>query len=59
MEAIEKNGTWKLIELLDGAKKVGVKWMYKTKLNEKQEVDKYKVCLVVKGIAQQYGINYS
>ena len=50
--AIEKNGTWELINLPTGAKLVGVKWVYKTKLNEKGEVDKAKARLVVKGYAQ-------
>ena len=48
----EKNGTWELINLPTGAKLVGVKWVYKTKLNEKGEVDKAKARLVVKGYAQ-------
>ncbi|RZB81553.1 18.5 kDa class I heat shock protein [Glycine soja] len=56
--AIEKNGTWELIDRPTGAKLVGVKWVYKTKLNEKREVDKVKARLVVKGYAQQYGVDY-
>ena len=58
IQAIEKNGTWELTELPDGAKKIGVKWLFKTKLNEKGEVDKFKARLVAKGYAQQYGIDY-
>ncbi|KAL0405993.1 UNVERIFIED_CONTAM: Retrovirus-related Pol polyprotein from transposon TNT 1-94 [Sesamum latifolium] len=54
IEAIEKNGTWELIDRPKGAKTVGVKWVYKTKFNEKGEVDKFKARLVVKGYAQQY-----
>ncbi|MCI27594.1 copia-type polyprotein, partial [Trifolium medium] len=38
MKAIEKNETWELTELPDGAKKIGVKWVFKTKYNEKGEV---------------------
>lgn len=52
LESIEKNGTWYLMELPKGAKNIGVKWVYKTKLNEKGEVDKYKSRLVAKGYAQ-------
>lgn len=59
MEAIKKNGMWELMELLEGGKKVGVKWVYKTKFNENGEVDKYKVRLVVKGYAQQHGVAYT
>ena len=42
IQAIERNETWELTELPKGAKKVGVKWLFKTKLNEKGEVDKCK-----------------
>ena len=59
MEAIERNNTWELTKLPEGAKKVGVKWVYKTKLNENGEVDKYKARLVVKGYAQEYGVDYT
>ena len=59
MEAIKRNNTWELAELPKGAKKVGVKWVYKTKLNENGEVDKYKARLVVKGYAQEYGVDYT
>jgi len=34
IEAINKNGTWESTELPEGGKKVGVKWIYKTKFNE-------------------------
>ena len=40
-------------------KKIGVKWVFKTKLNENDEVDKYKARLVAKGYAQQHGIDYT
>lgn len=57
--AIEKNGTWELTYLPIGAKKIGVKWVFKTKMNEKGEVDKCKARLVVKGYVQQAGIDYT
>jgi transposase InsO family protein len=59
IEAIERNGTWELIDLPKGMKKIGVKWVFKTKLNENGEVDKCKARLVAKGYAQQYGIDYT
>jgi hypothetical protein len=38
--SIEKNDTWELITLLHGAKKIDVKWVYKSKYNEKGEIEK-------------------
>ena len=59
IEAIERNNTWELIDMPSGGKVIGVKWIYKTKLNEKGEVDKYKARLVAKGYSQQYGVDYA
>ncbi|KAJ9546431.1 hypothetical protein OSB04_018974 [Centaurea solstitialis] len=58
MKSILKNNTWKIVELPDGQKSIGVRWIYKTKYNEKGEIDKHKAILVVKGYKQQYGIKY-
>ena len=59
ISSIEKNQTWSLVTLPDGAKAIGVKWIYKTKFNELGEVYKFKARLVVKGYAQEYGIDYT
>lgn len=40
LKSIEKNKTWELTTLLDGMKAIGVKWVFKTKLNENGEIDK-------------------
>ncbi|CAJ2672171.1 unnamed protein product [Trifolium pratense] len=58
IEAIEKNKTWELTDLPKGQKTIGVKWVYKTKLNEKGEIDKFKAKLVVKGYKQEHGVDY-
>ena len=59
IKSIEKNQTWNLVVLPAGAKKIGVKWIYKTKLNESGEVDKYKARLVVKDYTQEHRIDYT
>lgn len=58
IKSIEKNNTWELTELPQGHKKIGVKWVFKTKLNEKGEIHKHKARLVAKGYKQEYGIDY-
>lgn len=42
-----------------GAKRIGVKWIYKTKYNESGEIEKHKARLVAKRYTQQQGIDYS
>lgn len=59
IHSIEKNQTWELTTLPEGFKAIGVKWVYKTKLNEDGKVEKYKARLVVKGYAQSYGVDYT
>ncbi|GLU09096.1 hypothetical protein SLE2022_259720 [Rubroshorea leprosula] len=56
--AIERNNSWELTELPKGKKTIGVKWVYKTKLKENGEVDKYKARLVAKGYKQEFGVDY-
>lgn len=41
------------------AKKIGVKWIYNTKLNEEGKVDKYKARLVAKGYTGTKGVDYN
>lgn len=56
--AIEKNNTWELTTLPKGHAAIGVKWVYKTKKNSKEEVKRYKARLVVKEYKQHQGIDY-
>ena len=39
---IQKSNTWELTDLPKDGKSIGVKWVYKMKLNEHGEIDKYK-----------------
>ncbi|KAL4567103.1 hypothetical protein LXL04_022677 [Taraxacum kok-saghyz] len=57
--AIERNHTWELVDLPAGTNPIGVKWVFKTKINELGKVDKYKARLVVKGYAQKEGVDYN
>jgi len=55
---IEKNCTWKLVDRPPSKNVIGVKWIFRTKLNADSTINKYKVGLVVKCYAQIYGVDY-
>ncbi|XP_034678911.1 uncharacterized protein LOC117909123 [Vitis riparia] len=48
LSMIEKNNTWELVDRPTHKKVIGVKWVYKTKLNSDGSVNKHKAKLVVK-----------
>lgn len=58
IKSIESYKTWELTELTDGQKSIGFKWIFKTKLNEKGEVNKYKARLVTKEYKRKYWVDY-
>jgi len=43
IRAIERNNMWELTDLPKGARPIGVKWVYKMKINTDGEVERYKV----------------
>ena len=47
--AVEKNQTWKLVNLPPEKNAIGVKWVYKVKCNADGSVQKYKARVVIKG----------
>jgi Reverse transcriptase (RNA-dependent DNA polymerase) len=49
INAIEKNNTWELTTLPKGHKLIGVKWIYKKKMNARDKIERYKARLVAKG----------
>lgn len=56
--AIKKSKTWELVDLREGKDAIGVKWVYKTKNNVEDKIDRQKARLVVKGYKQQQGKDY-
>jgi hypothetical protein len=58
MIALDKNEALDLVELSTGRNPIGSKWIFKTKLNAKGKVEKYKAWLVAKGYSQIEGIYF-
>ena len=58
MKALEKNGTWEIVEKPEGKKHVGCRWIYTVKHKSDGTLDRYKARLVAKGYTQTYGIGY-
>ena len=58
LKMIEKNQTWELVDRPKHKKAIGVKWVYRTKLNSDGYANKYKARLVVKGYAQVFGVDF-
>ncbi|KAI5334587.1 hypothetical protein L3X38_024720 [Prunus dulcis] len=56
---IEKNNTWELVNRPSDKLVIGVKWVYKTKLNLDGLVQKNKARLVAKGYSQKPGIDFN
>ncbi|RVW82656.1 Retrovirus-related Pol polyprotein from transposon RE1 [Vitis vinifera] len=49
LNMIDKNNTWELVDRPSHKKPIGVKWVYRTKLNSDGSINKHKARLVVKG----------
>jgi Reverse transcriptase (RNA-dependent DNA polymerase) len=56
--ALERNHTWELVELPNGKKPVGCRWIYKIKFNSDGSIERHKAKLVAKGFTQTYGVDY-
>ncbi|KAL0310592.1 UNVERIFIED_CONTAM: putative mitochondrial protein [Sesamum angustifolium] len=55
----EKEQTWELTDRPKDKEVIGVKWIYKTKLNADGLIQKHKARLVAKGYSQLSGIDYT
>jgi len=58
LDSIEKNDSWRLVQLPTDKKCIDVKWVFKTKLKPDGQTAKYKARLVARGFLQKYGQDY-
>ncbi|KAI0498246.1 hypothetical protein KFK09_021487 [Dendrobium nobile] len=57
-EALQSQGTWRLVPHEPGQNILGCKWLYKTKYNADGSVARYKARLVAQGFKQEHGLDY-
>ena len=55
---MKHNCVWDLVELSKNYKRVGCKWVFKTKHDSHENLERYKARLVTKGFTQKDDIDY-
>ena len=58
MKALQKNSTWKVVDLPEGKIPVGCRWVFTIKYKVDGTIKRCKARLVAKGYTQTYGIDY-
>jgi hypothetical protein len=53
LQSMDQNKVWDLVELLEGYKIVGCKWVFKTKRDSHDNIERYKARLVAKDFTQR------
>ena len=48
MNSMQSNEVWNLVELFNGAKDIGCKWVFKTERDSLDNIERYKARLVAK-----------
>ena len=58
LESMYSNNVWTLVDLPQGVKPIGCKWVYKRKKGVDGNVKRYTARLVAKGYSQKLGFDY-
>ena len=58
LKSMTDNNVWEMTELPKGSKRVGCKWVFKTKRDSMGNVERYKARLVAKGYTQKDDVDY-
>ena len=59
MQSMPNNDVWEFVDLPKGYKPIGCKWVFKTKRDNKGNVERYKAWLVAKGYTQRESIDFT
>ncbi len=57
-QSLMENNMWELVNLPEGRKTVGCKWVFRVKYDGKGKIERFKGRLVAQGYSQKYGIDY-
>lgn len=58
LSSIQSNDTWELVDLPEGRKSIGCKWVFKIKRDQANEIARFKARLVAQGFSQRFGVDY-
>ena len=58
IDSLHDNSVWKLVQLPEGQKPVGSKWVFKVKTNADGSIKRCKARLVAQGYSQKEGLDY-
>ena len=58
LKSMAKNNVWNFVELPEGSKWVGCKWVFKTKRDSNGNIERFKTRLVTKGYTLKDVIDY-
>ncbi|CAM8968501.1 unnamed protein product [Rhodiola kirilowii] len=58
MDSIVGNNTWILVDLPQGHKALGNKWIFRKKMKVDGTIEKFKARLVIQGFRQKFGLDY-
>ena len=58
IDSLHDNSVWELVQLPEGRKPVGSKWVFKVKTNADGSIERCKAHLVAQGYSQKEGLDY-
>jgi len=58
MQSMSLNVVWELVELLENYKAIGCKWVFKTKMDSNDNIERFKARLVEKDFTQKEGVDF-
>lgn len=59
IDALEKKGTWDIVDLPPGKKSIGCAWVYLIKYKSDGTIERYKARVVVLGNTQVEGLDFN